>query len=107
MNKKTILQFFLLLVIFIIFFSISITYFPNKKGEKIIEKNNIENNEKIISEENSNLIKNLSYFAEDKSGNNYTILSQFGEINEKKNCPSSFNVFFYFSNFYIILFKIF
>tara|TARA_B100000795_G_scaffold87272_1_gene63539 strand:- start:296 stop:886 length:591 start_codon:yes stop_codon:yes gene_type:complete len=82
MNKKTVLQFFLLLVVLIIFSFISKTYFPNKKGEKIIEKNNIENNEKIISEENSNLIKNISYFAEDKRGNNYSILSQFGKINE-------------------------
>jgi lipopolysaccharide export system protein LptA len=82
MNKKTVLQFFLLLVVLIIFSFISKTYFPNKKGEKIIEKNNIENNEKIILEENSNLIKNISYFAEDKRGNNYSILSQFGKINE-------------------------
>tara|TARA_B110000285_G_scaffold196066_1_gene226785 strand:+ start:261 stop:848 length:588 start_codon:yes stop_codon:yes gene_type:complete len=81
MNKKTILQFFLLLVIFIIFFSISRTYFPNKKEEKIKETS-VESSANKFLGENSNLIKNLSYFAEDKRGNNYTILSQFGEINE-------------------------
>jgi len=81
MNKKTILQFFLLLVIIIIFFSISKTYFPNKKEEKIKETS-IESSANKFLGENSNLIKNLSYFAEDKRGNNYTILSQFGEINE-------------------------
>ena len=83
MNKKTVLQFFLLLIVIIIFYFISKTYFLNKKIEIIPDKTN-NNNEKILLEESSNLIKSISYFAEDKKGNNYTILSEFGELNEKK-----------------------
>ena len=82
MNKKTILQLFLLFIIFIIFLIVIKTFFLNKNEEKVFERVIVENNKSNLSNKNSNIIKNITYNAEDKRGNNYTILSEFGELDE-------------------------
>ena len=82
MSKKTVIQLFLLFVIFIIFFITFNAYFLNKNEEQVFERVIIKDNKSNLLKESSNLIKNITYKAEDQRGNNYTILSEFGELNE-------------------------
>jgi lipopolysaccharide assembly outer membrane protein LptD (OstA) len=83
MSKKTIIQLFLLLIIFIISFFALKTYFPSQT-KKIVLNKIIDNKRNKILDQNSNLIKNIKYVAEDKNGNSYTILSEFGVLSENE-----------------------
>jgi lipopolysaccharide export system protein LptA len=76
MLKKIILQFFLLLIIFLIVGWVIKAYFTNTKLKTDLGKIKI-NNKKDLPIKNSNLIKNMKYV-----GNNYTILSKFGSLSE-------------------------
>ena len=83
MQKKTILQLFLLifvLIISIIFFK---TYFGNKSNDNSLININ-ENKKKTSDQKKSNIIHNLKYVSSDKNGNNYIITSKNGELNEDK-----------------------
>jgi lipopolysaccharide export system protein LptA len=81
MLKKIILQFFLLLIIFLIVGWVIKAYFTNTKLKTDLGKIKI-NNKKDLPIKNSNLIKNMKYVATDSDGNNYTILSKFGSLSE-------------------------
>ena len=68
----------IIILISIIFFK---TYFEkesvNNVSEKVEEK-------KDIKKKESNFIHNIKYVSQDKFGNNYTISSELGELNENE-----------------------
>ena len=78
MQKKTLLQLLILIIIFII---LIIFYKILNKNEEVNVLTQLDKNGKIINPENSNLIYNLKYIVEGKSGINYTIMSDTGELN--------------------------
>ena len=77
MNKKTIVQITLFLILSFIVFFFYYEYFFLKK--KIINLPKLNLNIKVIETE-GNLIKNLEYLSTDKNGNKYLITSEYGEI---------------------------
>ena len=83
MQKKTILQLFLLIVILIISIIFFKTYFGNKSNDNSLNNIN-ENKKKTSDQKKSNIIHNLKYVSSDKNGNNYIITSKNGELNEDK-----------------------
>ena len=83
MQKKTILQLFLLIVILIISIIFFKTYFGNKSNDNSLININ-ENKKKTSDQKKSNIIHNLKYVSSDKNGNNYIITSKNGELNEDK-----------------------
>ena len=83
MQKKTILQLFLLIVILIISIIFFKTYFGNKSNDNSLININ-ENKKKTSDQKKNNIIHNLKYVSSDKNGNNYIITSKNGELNEDK-----------------------
>ncbi|MDC0436321.1 LPS export ABC transporter periplasmic protein LptC [Candidatus Pelagibacter sp.] len=83
MQKKTILQLFLLIVVLIISIIFFKTYFGNKSNDNSLININ-ENKKKTSDQKKSNIIHNLKYVSSDKNGNNYIITSKNGELNEDK-----------------------
>tara|TARA_B100000780_G_scaffold158189_1_gene110639 strand:- start:1771 stop:2346 length:576 start_codon:yes stop_codon:yes gene_type:complete len=82
MNKKTIIQITLFLILsFIVLFFYYKYFFLKKENINLIKLNqNIE----VIKTEN-NLIKNLEYLSTDKNGNKYLITAEYGEISNTNN----------------------
>ena len=80
MYKKILIQFLLLITIFIIVFSTFFLYF-NKK-EKLKTSNLPINKEKesLIDDETGTLIKDINYSFSDSSGNYYELLSKVGKV---------------------------
>tara|TARA_B100000035_G_scaffold295635_1_gene286903 strand:- start:69 stop:650 length:582 start_codon:yes stop_codon:yes gene_type:complete len=76
MNKKKILK--ISFIIFIIIFSILVTYFKYIKKNEIVKNKNLEISEKNFV--NSNIIKDIKYSSTDLQGNEYIILAEEGEI---------------------------
>ena len=76
MNKKKILK--ISFIIFIIIFSILVTYFKYLKKNEIVTNKNLEISEKNFV--NSNIIKDIKYSSTDLQGNEYIILAEEGEI---------------------------
>ena len=76
MNKKKILKIYF--IIFIIIFSILVTYFKYFKKNEIVTNKNLEISEKNFV--NSNIIKDIKYSSTDLQGNEYIILAEEGEI---------------------------
>ena len=76
MNKKKILK--ISFIIFIIIFSILVTYFKYLKKNEIVKNKNLEISEKNFV--NSNIIKDIKYSSTDLQGNEYIILAEEGEI---------------------------
>jgi hypothetical protein len=83
MQKKTILQLFLLIVVLIISIIFFKTYFGNKSNDNSLININ-ENKKKTSDQKKGNIIHNLKYVSSDKNGNNYIITSKNGELNEDK-----------------------
>ena len=83
MQKKTILQLFLLIVVLIISIIFFKTYFGNKSNDNSLININ-ENKKKTSDQKKSNIIHNLKYVSSDKNGNNYIITSKNGELNDNK-----------------------
>jgi len=82
MYKKKFIQLSLLIFILIITFFIFKNYFQNENQEPPLQSVAIINKEGDQPNENNNLIKKIKYNAEDKNGNNYTIISEFGELSQ-------------------------
>ena len=78
MEFKTYLQLFLVSIILFISVIFVKVYFYENKNEK--NKISLEEKEKIKDIKSSS-IKNISYISEDRSGNKYTIKSQFADLN--------------------------
>ena len=82
MNKKTLIQLLLVLLVFAILTIIFIKYFYIKKEIKKIDSSK----EKIseISKKNANIIKDIKYLSKDDVGNTYLINAKVGEISAKE-----------------------
>ena len=80
MNKKLIIQLILIFVIFIIIFFTFYIYFFDKKQDFNSSNKFYQTEDISISEDQSNLIKDLEYETKDRSGNQYIIKSKLGEI---------------------------
>ena len=80
MYKKILIQFLLLITIFIIIFSTFFLYF-NKKEK--LEASNLpitKEKESLIDDETGTLIKDINYSFSDLSGNYYELMSKVGKI---------------------------
>ena len=81
MNKKTLIQFLILVLIIVILFALYKISNANKKNSNPIKINIPEDN---LSSKDSNLIYNLKYTVVGKDGISYNILSELGELNDNQ-----------------------
>ena len=82
MQKKTLIQFFLLLILFSIIIFIFIFYFYKEKNIENLKKNPFpkENVETQINNETGTLINDINYTFEDTRGTKYRLFSEFGKV---------------------------
>ena len=80
MYKKTLIQFLLLITIFIIVFSTFFLYFNKKEKLKASNLPIIKEKESLIDDETGTLIKDINYSFSDSSGNYYELLSEVGKV---------------------------
>ena len=80
MYKKILVQFLLLITIFIIVFSTFFLYFNKKEKLKASSLPIIKEKESLINDETGTLIKDINYSYYDTSGNYYELLSEVGKI---------------------------
>ena len=80
MYKKILIQFLLLITIFIIIFSTFFLYFNKKKNLKASNLPIIKEKESLIDDETGTLIKDINYSFSDSSGNYYELLSEVGKV---------------------------
>tara|TARA_B110000881_G_C18527429_1_gene491072 strand:+ start:705 stop:1283 length:579 start_codon:yes stop_codon:yes gene_type:complete len=78
MNKKSLLQLFLIIVILLTSFFFFKTYIVKKDTHVVLENTFNE----IDSEEKSNLVYNIQYITRDEDGNSYILESDTGELND-------------------------
>ena len=81
MYKKILIQFLLLITIFIIVFSTFFLYFNKKEKLKTSNLPIIKEKESLIDDETGTLIKDINYSFSDSSGNYYELLSEVGKVN--------------------------
>ncbi len=84
-NKKIIIQFLLLVVLFGIILSVFFFYFNKEKNQKetSFKTSKILNSE--IDNETKTLIKDINYSFSDPSGNNYELFAELGEVDIKNS----------------------
>ena len=80
MYKKILIQFLLLITIFIIVFSTFFLYFNKKEKLKTSNLPITKEKESLIDDETGTLIKDISYSFSDLSGNYYELLSEVGKV---------------------------
>jgi len=80
MNKKTAVQLLLSSIVVAIFLVIFLKYFNQQTTSK--KEVNIKEKVSIVSKEKSNIIKDIEYFSKDDLGNTYSIIAEYGEIND-------------------------
>ena len=80
MYKKILIQFLLLITIFIIVFSTFFLYFNKKEKLKASSLPIIKEKESLIDDETGTLIKDINYSYSDTSGNYYELSSEVGKI---------------------------
>ena len=80
MYKKILIQFLLLITIFIIVFSTFFLYFNKKEKLKASNLPIIKEKESLIDDETGTLIKDINYSFSDTSGNYYELLSEVGKV---------------------------
>ncbi len=87
MQKKTLIQFFLLLILFSIIIFIFIFYFYKEKNIDNLKKNPFpkENVETQINNETGTLINDISYIFSDSAGNKYELFAEIGEVDLKNS----------------------
>ena len=84
MNKKTLVQYVLYLLVFVILFAFFNTYFSNKKVEPKLETKEVIPNDQIIE---------LQYLSSDADGNTYLIKAESGTTSsENKDIINLSNV---------------
>ena len=81
MYKKILIQFLLLITIFIIVFSTFFLYFNKKEKLKTSNFPIIKEKESLIDDETGTLIKDINYSFFDSSGNYYELFSEVGKVN--------------------------
>ena len=80
MYKKILIQFLLLITIFIIVFSTFFLYFNKKENLKVSNLPIGEEKKSVIDDETGTLIKDIKYSFYDTSGNYYELLSEVGKV---------------------------
>ena len=80
MYKKTLIQFLLLITIFIIVFATFFLYFNKKEKLKTSGLPIIKEKKLLIDDETGTLIKDINYSFFDLSGNYYELMSEVGKI---------------------------
>ena len=80
MYKKILIQFLLLITIFIIVFAIFFLYFNKKEKLKTSSLPIIKEKKLLIDDETGTLIKDINYSFSDLSGNYYELMSKVGKI---------------------------
>ena len=80
MYKKILIQFLLLITIFIIVFATFFLYFNKKEKLKTSSLPIIKEKESLIDDETGTLIKDINYSFYDSSGNYYELLSKVGKV---------------------------
>ena len=80
MYKKILIQFLLLITIFIIVFSTFFLYFNKKEKLKTSNLPITKEKESLIDDETGTLIKDINYSFYDPSGNYYELLSEVGKV---------------------------
>jgi len=80
MYKKILIQFLLLITIFIIVFSTFFLYFNKKEKLKTSSLPIIKEKKLLIDDETGTLIKDINYSFSDLSGNYYELLSDVGKV---------------------------
>ena len=80
MYKKILIQFLLLITIFIIVFSTFFLYFNKKEKLKASNLPIIKEKESLIDDETGTLIKDINYSFSDTSGNYYELFSEVGKV---------------------------
>mgnify|MGYP000282314756 FL=1 len=80
MYKKILIQFLLLITIFIIVFSTFFLYFNKKEKLKTSSLPIIKEKKLLIDDETGTLIKDINYSFSDSSGNYYELLSEVGKV---------------------------
>jgi len=80
MYKKILIQFLLLITIFIIVFSTFFLYFNKKEKLKVSNLPIIKEKESLIDDETGTLIKDINYSFSDLSGNYYELFSDVGKV---------------------------
>ena len=80
MYKKILIQFLLLITIFIIVFSTFFLYFNKKEKLKTSNLPITKEKESLIDDETGTLIKDINYSFSDSSGNYYELLSEVGKV---------------------------
>ena len=80
MYKKILIQFLLLITIFIIVFSTFFLYFNKKENLKVSNLPIVEEKESLIDVETGTLIKDINYSFYDSAGNYYELLSEVGKV---------------------------
>ena len=101
MNKKIIIQFLLLVVLFGIVLSVFFLYFNKEKNQKetSLKTSKILNSE--IDDETGTLIKDINYSFSDPSGNYYELFSELGKVdiqNSDKMFMTNVKAFIYLKN---------
>ena len=101
MNKKIIIQFLLLVVLFGIVLSVFFLYFNKEKNQKetSLKTSKILNSE--IDDETGTLIKDINYSFSDPSGNYYELFAELGEVdikNSDKMFMTNVKAFIYLKN---------
>ena len=84
MNKKTLLQLFLLLIVFSIVLIFFFTYFYEQpEKNKLIENKNPLSNQNLTEDKDaSSIIKNIKYLSFDSVGNKYEVNAKTGQIKD-------------------------
>ena len=80
MYKKILIQFLLLITIFIIVFSTFFLYFNKKEKLKTSSLPIIKEKKLLLDDETGTLIKDINYSFSDLSGNYYELMSKVGKI---------------------------
>ena len=80
MYKKILIQFLLLITIFIIVFSTFFLYFNKKEKLKTSNLPITKEKESLIDDETGTLIKDINYSFYDSAGNYYELLSEIGKV---------------------------
>lgn len=80
MYKKILIQFLLLITIFIIVFSTFFLYFNKKEKLKTSNLPITKEKESLIDDETGTLIKDINYSFSDLSGNSYELMSKIGKV---------------------------
>ena len=80
MYKKILIQFLLLITIFIIVFATFFLYFNKKEKLKTSSLPIIKEKKLLIDDETGTLIKDINYSFSDLSGNYYELLSEVGKV---------------------------